>query len=218
MEKPAAEYPQVTQRTGFFSPTPLEQPQEDESLNRQYEKMDDDELQQLQEAYQKLCVPVPLGLRDELVRRLEGAARKVKPRAESSGLPNPLAIITPSSGGPSPAKHTSPSGGTMAPVPRKQTLPYNWGKFQGWVSLLVGAFAAVFLLFALVTGTKLDERAMEYAFVSPLLIVSGYTFVRRMKYAVAMTYTWMVLCVVSFLVSLIEAFTNKLLTLSSKAK
>ncbi len=44
-----------------------------------------------------------------------------------------------------------------------QRLPYLWGMFQGWVSLIVGLFAAIFLIPALVSGMSLDDRAAGYA-------------------------------------------------------
>jgi uncharacterized membrane protein (DUF485 family) len=88
-------------------------------------------------------------------------------------------------------------------------LPYNWGKFQGWVSLVVGLFAA---LFSPIAVALKDERALGYAIASPLLIASGYAFARRKKYAVAMTYAWMIGYVIIFLYCLVEALTNKVLS------
>jgi hypothetical protein len=93
-----------------------------------------------------------------------------------------------------------------------QRLPYRWGKFQGWVSLVVGLFAAIFLLPALVSGMSLDENSASYAILCPLLIASGYAFVRRKRYAVLMTYLWMGFCVLAFLPLLVDGLTNKSLT------
>jgi hypothetical protein len=39
---------------------------DDAAFHRDYERMDDEELGQLQEAYQKLSVPLPAGLQYEL--------------------------------------------------------------------------------------------------------------------------------------------------------
>jgi zinc-ribbon domain len=93
-----------------------------------------------------------------------------------------------------------------------QRLPYLWGFFQGWVSLVVGLFAAIVLLPALVSGVSLDEKSAGYAIMSPLLIASGYAFVRRKKYAVVMTYVWIGFNVLIFLVALLDGLTNKSLT------
>jgi hypothetical protein len=48
--------------------------------------------------------------------------------------------------------------------------------------------------------------------VSPLVIISGYAFIRRKKYAVAVTYVWIGLYVVSFLIALLQLSANKALT------
>jgi hypothetical protein len=93
-----------------------------------------------------------------------------------------------------------------------QRLPYRWGMFQGWVSLVVGLFAAVFLIPAFVSGASLDESSKGYAIMSPLLVASGYAFVRRKKYAVVMTYLWIGFNALVFLVSLLDGLTNKSLT------
>ena len=90
-----------------------------------------------------------------------------------------------------------------------RSLPYRWGRFQGWVCLVVGLFAAIFSPIAIASK---DERALEYAIVSPLLIASGYAFIRRRRYAVLMTYLWMGLYVVIFLAYLLNGSTNKSLT------
>jgi hypothetical protein len=58
-------------------------------------------------------------------------------------------------------------------------LPYNWGKFQGWVTLIAGPFVA------------LARHGWLAVITVPLMIASGYAFVRRRKYAVEMTYAWM---------------------------
>lgn len=92
---------------------------------------------------------------------------------------------------------------------RSGTLPYRWGKFQGWVCLVVGIFAAAFSPIAIASK---DERALEYAIVSPLLIASGYAFVRRRKYSVLMTYLWMGLYAIIFLAYLLDGVTNKSFT------
>ena len=104
----------------------------------------------------------------------------------------------------------------VASTTPKQTRPYNWGKFQGWVSLGVGVFAAVFAIVSLTSGSPMDERATEYAIASPLLIISGYAFVRRKKFAVAMTYVWMIFYVAIFLFMLLGALTNKSFTPEQK--
>jgi hypothetical protein len=93
-----------------------------------------------------------------------------------------------------------------------QRLPYLWGFFQGWVSFVVGLFAAIVLVPALVSGMSLDEKSAGYAIMSPLLIASGYAFVRRKKYAVVMTYVWIGFNVLIFLVALLDGLTNKSLT------
>jgi hypothetical protein len=76
----------------------------------------------------------------------------------------------------------------------------------------VGLFAAVFLIPALVSGMSLDEASKGYAIMSPLLIASGYAFVRRKRYAVVMTYLWIGFNVLMFLVALLDGLTNKSLT------
>jgi len=101
---------------------------------------------------------------------------------------------------------------TSPATPTIRTMPYNWGKFQGWVSLIVGVFAFIFLLPAFISGQSLGEKSMGYAIMSPLLLVSGYAFVRRRKYAVLMTYIWMAFYGIIFLGYLLDALTNKALT------
>lgn len=81
-------------------------------------------------------------------------------------------------------------------------LPYLWGFFQGWVLLVVGLFAAISCFLPLF-GMPLDVNAKGYAMVSPLLIASGYAFIRRKKYAVLMTYLWLGLYVLVFLLLLV---------------
>jgi hypothetical protein len=81
----------------------------------------------------------------------------------------------------------------------------------------VGAFAALFAIVSLVSGTPMDERSTGYAIGSPLLIVSGYAFVRRKKFAVAMPYVWMIFYGVIFLLTLVGALTNKVFTPEQKA-
>lgn len=90
-------------------------------------------------------------------------------------------------------------------------LPYRWGKFQGWVLLVVGSFAAVALIL-LFLGFPLDENSKGYAIVSPLMIASGYAFVRRKKHAPVMPYVWMGIFVLDFLISALGAATDKSLT------
>jgi hypothetical protein len=46
----------------------------------------------------------------------------------------------------------------------------------------------------------------------PLLVVSGYAFVFRKKYSVAMAYASMIFQAVIFLLHLLDALTNKALT------
>src|SRR5207244_6711877 len=55
-----------------------------------------------------------------------------------------------------------------------QQLPYNWGKFQGWISLVVGLFALLFAMASLVARAPLDDKAWGYGVLSPLLIATGY--------------------------------------------
>jgi len=160
--------------------------------------------------------PEALDLQHELeqrARKLEGEGGTLTQRTETSRASNSGVIASSSSGGLSATAEHAPSlAGVAFSTPRKQLLPYNWGKFQGWVSLIVGAFAALFAIYAVTAGITMDEKSTGYAIASPLLIVSGYAFVRRKKYAVAMTYVWMTFYVVIFLFSLHDSLTNKAIT------
>ena len=105
-----------------------------------------------------------------------------------------------------------PSPMDVAP---NQRLPYLWGFFQGWALLAVGTLATIALA-AFIFGAPLDENAKGYAIVAPLMIVSGYAFARRKKFAPLMPYVWMGVCGLSFVVILVEALTNKSLTPEQK--
>ena len=131
--------------------------------------------------------------------------------APPSPVPSPT-ILAPDTkttvAGP-PAELTDP---VAAPATPKQTLPYKWGKYQGWVSLIVGAFAALYAIVSLLSGATMDERSTGYAIASPLLIVSGYAFIRRKKYALTMTYVWMIFHVGIFIFRSLGVLTSKLFT------
>lgn len=80
-------------------------PDTGEVFHREYERMNDDELTQLQDAYQKLSVAIPLGLQHELKRRagrLDARARTEMPRPEDrdqgSRVSNPPSIAASSLG------------------------------------------------------------------------------------------------------------------------
>ena len=88
-------------------------------------------------------------------------------------------------------------------VAPEQLLPYRWGKFLGWVCLGVGSLVVLLVVWSVVTGERLDQRAKWFALMSPFLIASGYVFVRRRKAALAMTYVWIGFTLV---VTVIRAF------------
>lgn len=92
-------------------------------------------------------------------------------------------------------------------IPAEKTLPYNWGKFQGWVSLVVGIFAL--LLSPILIG---DEKAATYVIASPLLIVSGYAFVQRKTWAAKMPFVWMAFALLLAVISVVYAENQNSLT------
>ena len=93
-----------------------------------------------------------------------------------------------------------------------QQLPYNWGKFQGWISLVVGLFALLFAMASLVARAPLDDKAWGYGVLSPLLIATGYAIVRRRRWTAVMTYLWIAVYVGVFAVYIFAAFSNTRLT------
>lgn len=93
-------------------------------------------------------------------------------------------------------------------MPTTQVLPYRWGRFQGIVSFAVGIFVVLFAIFIVATGEKLEGQMLSLTVLSPLFIVSGYAFFRRRKFAVAITYVWMGLVVLLFLVTLLGSLAD----------
>ena len=102
-----------------------------------------------------------------------------------------------------------------APAP---ILSYNWGKFQGWGSLALGFFAAFFMIYSIASNNTVDERLRDLAIVSPLLVVSGYAFAFRKKFAVGMTYIWMGFIGVLFFITAAIVLWNDNLTASQKSE
>ena len=52
------------------------------------------------------------------------------------------------------------------------------------------------------------QRCGFLTVLSPMFIVSGFAFFRRKKFAVAMTYVWMGLAVLFFLIGLLGSFAD----------
>lgn len=81
-----------------------------------------------------------------------------------------------------------------------QKLPYNWGKFQGWLILVAGPFIA------------LDRSGWLAIVTVPLAIATGYAIVRRKKWAVEMTYAWIAYYVLISVLLVAVALTSKATT------
>jgi zinc ribbon protein len=139
--------------------------------------------------------------------------------AVAAAAPPPQAAPVPDTKIPVIAEPPVKTANSGAPADLKQTLPYRWGKFQGWVSLVTGLFAAGFAIsWVLGRNDALSETATNYAIASPLLFVSGYVFLWRKNFSVAITYVWMVVIGVEFLVVAISTLTNTELAVEKKTE
>jgi hypothetical protein len=156
-----------------------------EPFPRQYDRMDEDELTQLRDAYQSLRVPVP----GDLQRGLEARAHSPKGGSRLATQANLF-----------PTKQVPEHNATAAPAGATQNLPYNWGKFQGWVMMIAGPFVA------------LQNSGWLAILTVPLTIATGYAFVRRKKFAVAMTYAWMIFIASISLLGVVDAFIRQRIT------
>jgi hypothetical protein len=102
---------------------------------------------------------------------------------------------------------------TAAPL---DVLPYRWGRFQGLLCLTVGIVTPVVAVAILLGGDTPDLRISSLAILSPLLIFSGYSFRWRRRFSLALTYVWIALIAVIFILGSVGALMNATLAAEEK--
>jgi hypothetical protein len=150
-KKSPAEDARTTPTTGILSPTSIEESQPQKEFNRGYERMDDDELKQLQEAYQKLRVPLTLGLQHELERRARSPKNSVNAPIHQnmvSGASFSSDSTVTLSAGQSATQYDPELLGTPVLSPKKEIVPYIWRKIRGWFYFAGKVILAIVLGYA----------------------------------------------------------------------